>query len=295
MANITIPNVNFVPEIWAQKALQVLRANVVVAKLCYRDGDVAAFTQGATLHVPVVGTFVANTKAAGGNVTLQVPTDSRIDVTLNQHKEATFLIEDILKVQANQDLMTRYVTNAVAPLAEGLESYLLGLWASFTTAALGASATPITAATLRSTRKQFNDNKVQKAGRALIVSDGDEMSILGDAGLASYFAFAKPGAITEGPIGRVYGIDVYQSQLIPFSVNNKNLAMAPDAIILAMRGMPDSGAPGVDQTVVSDPDSGLTLRQTVSYNPNALGLQITLDMLYGASVLRNASGFVVQS
>jgi hypothetical protein len=59
--------------------------------------------------------------------------------------------------------------------------------------------------------------------------------------------------------------------------------------------MPDSGAPGVDQQVVTDAPSGLTLRQTVSYNPNALGLQITLDVLYGASMLRDKSGLVVLS
>lgn len=295
MANVTIPNVNFVPEIWAQKALQALRANIVVAKLCYRDSDMAAFTQGATLHIPVPGTFVANTKATNVNVTTQVPVDSRIDVTLNQHKEVTFLIEDILKVQVNQDLMERYLKNAVIPLAEGIESYLLGLWASFTTTAIGATATPITATTLRLARKTMNDNKAQTNGRVMVLTDGDEQSVLGDAALASYFAFAGAERITEGRLGRVYGFDLYNSQLVPVSTNNKNLAFAPDAMILAMRGMPDSGAPGVDQMVVSDPVSGLTLRQTVSYNPNALGMQVTLDVLYGASMLRDKSGLVVQS
>lgn len=295
MANITIPNVNFIPEIWAQRALQALRANVVVAKKVYRDGDVAAFTQGATLHIPVPGTFVQNTKATNANVTLQVPTDSRIDVTLNQHKEVSFLIEDIAKVQANQSLMDRYITNAIVPLAEGIESYLLGLYASFTTTPIGAGATPITSATLRTARKTFNDNKASKAGRLMVVTDGDEVSILGDATLQNYFAFSKPETIAAGSIGTVYGIDIYQSQLVVFSTNNKNLALTPEAMILAMRGMPDSGAPGVDQMVVSDPETGLTLRQTVSYNPNALGMQVTLDVLYGASMLRDKGGFVVLS
>jgi hypothetical protein len=295
LANVTIPNVNFVPEIWAQRALQALRSYLVLGSKVTRDSDMAAFTQGATLHIPVPGTFVQNTKAANANVTLQVPTDSRIDVTLNQHKEVSFLIEDILKVQSNQDLMDRYLRNAVIPLAEGIESYLFGLYASFTTTPIGAGATPITASTLRTARKTFNDNKAAKDGRFMVVTDGDEVSILGDAALASYFAFAKSQAITDGKIGTVYGIDIYPSQLVPFSTNNKNLALTPEAIILAMRGMPDSGAPGVDQMSVSDPVSGLALRQTVSYNPNALGMQITLDVLYGASMLRDKGGFVVLS
>ena len=294
MANVTIPNVNFIPEIWAQRALQALRNAIVLAPKITRDSDVAAFTQGATLHIPVPGTFVANTKAAGGNVTLQVPADSRIDVTLNQHKEVTFLIEDILKVQSNQDLMDRYLKNAVIPLAEAIETFLFGLVAAPYTI-VSAAATPITAAILRTARKTLNDQKAPRDGRSIIVSDADEIAILGDTNLANYFAFAKPDAIAAGSIGRVYGFDVYASQLVPFNVFNSNFAFTKEAMILAMRGMPDSGAPGVDQMSISDPVSGLALRQTISYNPNALGMQVTLDVLFGASVLRAADGVLVKS
>jgi hypothetical protein len=311
VANVTIPNVNFVPEIWAQKALQALRNNLVLATKVTRDSDVAAFTQGATLHIPVPGTFTANTKTAGSPVTLQVPTDARVDVTLNQHKEVSFLIEDILKVQTNQNLMDRYITNAVIPLAEAIETYLFGLYAGF--AVISTTATPITAAILRTARKTMNDAKAPEAGRILIVTDGDEISILGDAALQNYFAWARPGAISgvTGPVGNqgggtsggtgassigyVYGFDLYNSQLVPLATQNKNLAFTKEALILAMRGMPDSGAPGVDQMVISDPLSGLTMRQTVSYSPNALGMQVTLDVLFGASVLRAADGLIVQS
>lgn len=293
MANVTIPNVNFIPEIWAQRALQALRNAIVLATKVTKDSDVAAFTQGATLHIPVPGTFVANTKAAGGTVTLQVPGDSRIDVTLNQHKEVTFLIEDILKVQSNQDLMDRYLKNAVIPLAESIESFLFGLVVNY--GFVSANATPITSTVLRAARKAMNDAKAPRDGRIMIVSDGDEISILGDAGLANYFAYAKPEAIAAGSIGRVYGFDIFASQLVPALAPNSNFAFTPEAMILAMRGMPDSGAPGVDQMSISDPVSGLALRQTVSYNPNALGMQVTLDVLFGGSVLRAADGLWVKS
>ena len=308
MANITVPNVNFVPEVWANKALQALRNNLVLANKVSRDSDVAAFTEGVTLHIPVPGTFTANTKTAGSAVTLQVPTDARVDVTLNQHKEVSFLIEDILKVQANQDLMDRYIRNAVIPIAEAIETYLFGLYAGF--GVISTTATPITAAILRTARKTMNDNKAPEAGRTLIVTDADEVSILGDAALANYFAWAKPNAISgqanlEGggttggngasSIGYVYGFDLYNSQLVPLATQNKNLAFTKEALILAMRGMPDSGAPGVDQMVVNDPLSGLTMRQTVSYSANMLGIQVTLDVLFGASVMRAADGLIVQS
>jgi hypothetical protein len=133
----------------------------------------------------------------------------------------------------------------------------------------------------------------------MVVSDKDEISILGDSNLSSYFAFSQPEAVREGSSGRVYGFDLYQSQLVPTvagtPVSTKNIAGTPEFGLLAMRGLPESGNPGVEQMNVTDPESGLTLRQTISYNPNALGVQITLDVLYGVVELRDACGVTVLS
>ena len=57
---------NFIPEIWANTALEVLRSQIVLARLVTRDTDIATFTQGNVLNVPVPGVFTTNTKAAGG-------------------------------------------------------------------------------------------------------------------------------------------------------------------------------------------------------------------------------------
>lgn len=299
MANVTVTSAaNFIPEIWAQRALQALRANVVLAKLVSRDTAADAFTVGDTLHIPVPGTFTANDKAAGGNVTTQVPTDSAVTLVLNKHKEVTFLIEDAVRAQQNQDVMDRYLSNAVIPLAEAIENDIFALYSGFSTT-VGTTGTDLTATSIRSARKALNDNKAPKAGRFMVVSDKDEISILGDSNLSSYFAFSQPEAVREGSSGRVYGFDLYQSQLVPTvagtPVSTKNIAGTPEFGLLAMRGLPESGNPGVEQMNVTDPESGLTLRQTISYNPNALGVQITLDVLYGVVELRDACGVTVLS
>jgi hypothetical protein len=59
----------FIPQIWANTALEVLRNKVVLAKLVTRDSDIAAFQVGDTLNIPYPGTFTANDKAANGGVT----------------------------------------------------------------------------------------------------------------------------------------------------------------------------------------------------------------------------------
>lgn len=281
----------FIPEIWAMRAFQVLRANMVLANLVTTDSDVGSFTVGDILHIPFPGTFTANAKAANTAVTLQVPTDTDVTVSLNKHFEVSFLIEDIARAMGNQSIMDRYIRNAVVPLAEQIENDLFALYASLTNSV--ASAT-LDDAQLRAARLQLNKQKVPLANRSIVVAPEAETKLLGAANLATYFAYTQSGGIVrEGQIGRAYGMDVFMSQLVPLSTTLKNLAFTPDVFILAMRALPESNAPGVDQTVFQDPASRLTFRQTVSYSPNNLGLQITLDVLYGVGVLRNAAGCVV--
>lgn len=300
MANVTQTVVApFIPQIWANTALEILRNKVVLAKLVTRDSDIAAFQVGDTLNIPYPGTFVANDKAANTPVTLQVPTATTTSVVLNKHKEASFLVEDAARALSNQDIMARYMTAAVIPIAEQIETDLLGLYSGFTFTT-GTSGTDLSAATIRSTRKLMNDNKAPQDNRAMIVSDKDEIALLGDSALQTYFAYSQTQGVKEGSIGRLYGFDIYQSQLVPVVAgtpnSTKNLAFDPGAIILAMRGLPDAPAgSGAQTSVVNDPVSGLTLRCTVAYNAQNLGVQVTIDVLYGVAKLRNEKAVVVLS
>jgi hypothetical protein len=267
---------------------------MVLANLVTRDSDVGSFAVGDILHIPFPGTFVANDKAPGGNVTQQVPTDSEVLVTLNKHKEVTFLVEDVPKVQANQDLMDRYIRNAIVPLAEAIENDLFALYASLTNSVTSATMNDVQ---VRQANLQLNKQKVPRSPdttRNLIVAPESEMVLLGTSNLQSFFAFSNPESVRSGRIASgMYGFDVYMSQLVPLATTLKNLAITQEAFILAMRSLPEAGNPGVDQMVINDPQSRLTFRQTVSYNPNALGVQVTLDVLYGVNVMRNSAGLVV--
>ena len=300
MADITRTSAGpFIPQIWANTALEILRNKVVAAKLVTRDSDIAAFQVGDTLNIPYPGSFTANDKAANTAVTLQVPTATTTQVVLNKHKEASFLVEDAARATANQDLIARYMEAAVIPIAEQIESDILGLYSGFTYS-VGTSGTDLSASTVRSARKLLNDNKAPQGNRVMIVSDKDEIALLGDSALQNYFAFSQTQGVAEGSIGRLYGFDIYQSQLVPTvagsPVSTKNLAFDPGAVILAMRGLPDAPAgTGAQTSVVNDPVSGLSLRVTMAYNAANLGVQVTVDVLYGVAKLRNEKAVVVLS
>lgn len=298
MANITVTSAtNFIPEVWANMALKALRKRIVLAGLTMRDSDIAQFTQGDVLHVPVPGTFVANNKVANTNVTLQTPTDSVIDITLNKHKEVSFLVEDPVRAQANQDVMAAYVQNAIIPLAEIIETDLFALYTGLSQS-VGTSGTDITAATVRAAYGKLADANVFDQA-TLVISGKDHMALLADTNLATYFANSNTGAIQRADLGQLYGLNVVRSNMVPVVAgapnSTKNLLVTKEWAVLAMRGLPLNEAPGVDQKNYSDPESNLSFRMTVSYNPNALGVQVTFDVLYGVAELRDLAGLVVLS
>jgi hypothetical protein len=285
----------FIPTVIANTALEILRNYVVMAPLVSRDSDIAAFNVGDTLNIPYPGSFVANDKVANSPVTLQVPTATTTSVVLNKHKEASFLLEDRGTALANQDVMARYAEAAVIPIAEQIESDILALYSTFTNTT-GTGGTNLNYATLVATRKLMNDNKVSKANRYMVISDKDEAALLSDTTLAPFFAYQNTGAFDNGVIGKVAGFNLLPSQLVPFATNTKNLAFDPGAIILATRGLPAAPAgSGANSSVVTDPLSGLTLRCTVAYNASLLGVQVTIDVLYGVAKLRNEKAVVVLS
>jgi N4-gp56 family major capsid protein len=300
MADITTTSgAAFIPQIWANTALEILRNKVVLAKLVTRDSDVAAFQVGDTLNVPYPGSMVANDKAANTGVTLQVPTSTTTSLTLNKHKEASFILEDRFAATANQDVIARYVDAAVIAIAEQIETDIWGVASTFTNN-VGTYGADLNYAALLQASKKLTDNKAPLEGRALVISTKDELAIRSDSTLQNYFAFAKPETVMNGAIGHLGGFDVYSSQLVPTAgtspVQTKNVAFAPGAILLAMRNLPEVPAgTGALSAVANDPVSGLAVRVTRAFNAANLATQITVDVLYGVAKLREEKGVLVKS
>ena len=65
--------------------------------------------KGDTIHIPNLSNLTATSKSANVQVTLQAPTESVTNISIDQHYESSFLVEDILKVQSNFDLNSHRV------------------------------------------------------------------------------------------------------------------------------------------------------------------------------------------
>ncbi len=229
MANITrtlADTAGFIPQSWANEALDVLRKNIVVARYCAKDSDFTdAGWKGKSLTVPYPGTFVAQPKAAGALATVQTPANgTSVTLTLATHQTVDFILEDVAfnSAQNGVSMMENYGEAAGIAIAEQLETDLMSLYPQFSLPSSGAINANINYAAVVAARKALTDGKAPQSNRALILSTKDYAAALQDTSLLGYFQFNNDAnnaaAIAGGSVRRVAGFDVFESQFIPSQV-----------------------------------------------------------------------------
>jgi hypothetical protein len=210
----------FIPSIWAQEALPILRSNVNLARFVAKDSDFGpdAFANvGQTLYVGYAGTMAPVLKSANSLLTAQVPTGgASASVTLDRYYVQPFVVENIAQAQSNQNLMQRFLEPAIAGLAEQVESDLFSKAYSFSPLSIGTIGTDMTSATIRDAQKRMNINKAPSSDRYLVMSPKDLAALEADSTLSNYFNFSAPGVVENGSFNRsLYGFTPVMSQLAP--------------------------------------------------------------------------------
>ena len=294
MANITVTAVDdALATIIAAESLGYLKANTVLARLVARDWDSDVASFGQAVKIPFRGSLSVNDKAADTVVTLNAPTDTSITVTLNKHKEVSFIIEDIARFLARPDYLNGYIADGLAKLSEQIDGDIAALYSGLSQT-IDATA-GLSEANFRNARKLLNTAKAPLGQRSAILHEDAEYEMLGIEKVVNRdYAEALGQAANAAMVGRFMGWDVFMSQLIKTSTSQKNLFIHRNAFVLATRPLATAPAGmGVVQKVMDE--DGMGLRVTLSYNPDHLGVQVTIDVLYGVAELRDAFGVVVST
>lgn len=303
MAAITSANVaNAIVKLVAADALPALMGNLVMGNLVNRDYEPVLAQSGDTVNVPIPPALVANNIAEGGTVQTQNPNLGNAQIVLNTHAEASFQIPDVTKVLAVPDLLRLYMQPAVVALAERIETDLLGLYALFTAnAAVGTGGSPITEATVDSAESALFSAKLPASASRYLIVDSNTYSTLRQIPRFSEFQNAGEAglrALIDGSIGKMKDFYIFRSQFVPKTgsspVTTHNLAFARDAIGLVVRRLPQP-LPGTGAIAEYAELGSFGMRVTMSYQPNTLAQQFTVDVLYGTGVLRNSFGVQVNS
>jgi hypothetical protein len=300
MPAITSTNVaSAIVKLVAADALPALVSNLVLGNLVNRDYEPTLAQAGDTVNVPIPPALVANNIAEGGTVTTQNPNLGNAQIVLNTHVEATFQIPDVTKILAVPDLLKVYMQPAVVAIAERIESDLLGLYASFSAnTPVGVAGTPITEAVVDAAETALFQAKVPSTQPKHLIVDANtysqmrqiprfsEFQTAGDAGLR---------ALIEGTVGKIKDFFVFRSQLVAKTgsapVTTHNLAFVRDAIGLVIRRLPQP-LPGTGAIAEYADLGNFGMRVIMSYQPQTLSQQFTVDVLYGVAALRN--NFAVQ-
>lgn len=301
MPTITSANVaNAIVKLVAVDALPALMGNLVMGNLVNRNYEPALAQAGDTINVPIPPTLVANNIAEVGSVQTQNPTLGNAQIILNTHAEATFQIPDVTKVLAVPDLLKLYMQPAVIALAEKIESDLLALSSQFTAnAPIGSGGTAVTEAAIDAAETALFQAKVPASASKCLVVDASTYSQLrqivrfseyntaGDAGLR---------AMVDGVVGKMKDFYIFRSQFVQKTGSSPqvihNVAFAKDAIGLVVRRLPQP-LPGTGAIAEYAELGNFGIRVTMSYQPNTLAQQFTVDVLYGAGILRNNFGVQV--
>lgn len=270
----------FRPDIWTQEIIRAFEANLVLAdKVARYDQDVVS--RGNTVQIPNLSNLVANDKVANTQVTLQAPTETTTTITIDQHKEASFLVEDIVGIQSNSNLLAEYTNKAGYAIKRAVDTAIANLATGLSTSA-GTYNTTLTVAALNSAVQSLDDGDVPRQDRCWILKPHaiNDLYTLSDymrydgTGYAGGYASGGVGNAMDvrpnGLVGRLYGSDVYMTSQIAQTGNNiSNLYMHREAFGLAMQKAP---------------------RVQSQYKQEYLGTLVTADVLYGVAELRDAAG-----
>ena len=116
-----------------------------------------------------------------------------------------------------------------------------------------------------------------------------EFQTAGDAGLRT---------LVEGTVGKIKDFFVFRSQFVPKTgsspVTTHNMAFTKSALGLVIRRLPQP-LPGTGAIAEYAELGNFGMRVLMSYHPDTLAQQFTVDVLYGCGVLRNSSGVQVNT
>lgn len=275
----------FIPDVWSMEVLRATEDALVMAPLVKRyDALVAA--RGDTIHIPNLTNLSANNKSANAQVTLQAVTETETTISIDTHKETSFLVEDIVKVQSMYDLMSEYTSKAGFAIAETVDSDLLGLYTGFTNTDVGTYGSDVTNPVILSAIEALDLANAPLEDRAFVFHPKQKTAIAQidtfiRADYLGNYQSEKPAS--AGPQsrymwGELWGIPAYYTNQVPTTAGTPtqyhNILFHKEALALALQQKP---------------------RVQSNYILEYLGTLVVVDVIYGVKNLRGTFGVEIRS
>lgn len=278
----------FIPEVWGEKINEFLKTKLVLNGF-FMDRSDELSEGGDTLHTPNISEMTANAKANATAVTLNSPTETKVDLVVDQWYEVSFMIEDrqAAQVKKSYALQERYGKNAAYTVARKLEVALATLFSGFSNS-VGSSTTNIADSDVRKAIGIYEGNNNDPEDGAFFFDSKvfwNQLQNIDKFSLAINSPVQDP--VAKRPTTRLYGYPVWLSNNIQYvsgTTGRYNALASSDAIHFATGALPV-------KTQASNQMIGTAgVRVQTHYIPDYLGFLTTADLLYGSIENRDDAG-----
>ena len=229
---------NALPNVWAKEALVARESTLVlVPRIKHYDRDIKSF--GQTVEIPHVSNLTAYAKTANTAVTLNAPTEDKSTITINQHYECSFLLEDIADAQCVIDAASEYSQKTGYAIAEAMDKSVMEVLTDGATYSAGAYGTVLDDTTILVANRYLDTAKAPSTDRTLAVTPQGKQEMLAIDKYVRYDALGTGNAIVNGKIGTIYDLEVVMSHNLRVTAatptENNNLLFHKEAAAVAIQ------------------------------------------------------------
>lgn len=254
----------FIPEVWSKDVLVAREASLVMSKLVDRYDEDAA-EGGDTINIPQISNLTAYAKAANTSVTLQAPTETDVNLSLNRHFEASILIEDRMAKQAKRTyaLLQKYSARAGYAVSKQMDADLAGLYSGLSQY-VGDGSTAVSRTNLLRAVQYLDDAEAPETERYGVWKPAAKADLLDIDGFVFAEHIGTDVPVRKGLVGELFGITNYiTTQVVTVAATPSvvhNLIFHREAFALAVQMQP---------------------RMQFQYKQEYLGTLATVDSLWG--------------
>jgi hypothetical protein len=218
LADVTITTAAlYIDQVWSPELNRAIQYDVVVAAL-FDDKSALVDQHANTINLPSRHNLTANAKAAGTALTPQAITETQQQFVLpmtNGHRAIAQEIEDIAEIQSRYDIRSETTIAGAYALARQMDVDAASLFAAATNSS-GTSSAELTDDNLILARTLLRNNAAPRPWY-IVVPPATYSGFLKLEKFTNmlYIGESTEGtAVEEAKVGRMYGADVYESQLL---------------------------------------------------------------------------------
>lgn len=226
------------PQIWSKETLAARESVLVmVPRIKHYDRDIKS--AGQTVEIPNLSNLTANLKVANTAVTLNAPTETKTTITINQHYESSFLMEDFADIQSAYDAASEYTQKTGYALAEKMDTTVVNEITDNVDYSAGAFGTALNDTTILVANRYLDEAKVPSMDRTLAVTPQGKQEMLAIYKFVRFDALGTGTAIVNGRIGEIYGSPVIMSHNLRVTAGtptqNNNLLFHKEVCAIAVQ------------------------------------------------------------